>query len=94
MGINGFAMWYNLVPMPIKTFEGIDEKGRIVMTRLGLRNELSSRDFDIKFWQKLSDEQRMTAMWELVETAHELKGGDLNELRLQRSIESLKRRSR
>jgi len=70
----------------------IDEKGRLVMTRLGRMSDGDDRSFDIEFWQSLTDNQRMTAMWELVETAHALKGGDPNELRLQRSIASLKRR--
>jgi hypothetical protein len=34
----------------------------------------------------------MKAMWELVETAHRMKGGDIHELRLQRTVTSLKRR--
>lgn len=80
--------------MPTKIFEQIDRKGRLVMTRMSRRGELSDRAFDIEFWQKLSDKQRMTAMWELVETAHKLKGGNPNELRLQRSIASLKQRNR
>jgi hypothetical protein len=62
------------------------------MTRLSKLSESGDRSFDIEFWQSLSDEQRMAAMWELVETAHIMKGGDPNELRLQRSVASLKRR--
>lgn len=62
------------------------------MTRLSKRSEAGDRSFDIAFWQKLSDKQRMAAMWELVETAHKLKGGDPNELRLQRSVANIKRR--
>ena len=50
------------------------------------------RSFDIEFWQSLTDDQRLAAAWELVEDAHVLKGGNLDELRLQRSVTSLKRR--
>jgi len=62
------------------------------MGRFAKLSESDDRSFDIEFWQRLTDSQRMTAMWELVETAHELKGGDPNELRLQRSVASFKRR--
>ncbi len=78
--------------MPGITRKHIDEKGRFIMTRLGKVSESGDHSFDIEFWQTLTDEQRMTAMWELVETAHTMKGGDPDELRLQRSVTSLKRR--
>jgi hypothetical protein len=69
----------------------IDEKGRLVMTRLGRMSDGDDRSFDIEFWQSLTDDQRMAATWELVEDAHTIKGGNLDELRLQRSVTSLKR---
>ena len=72
----------------------IDEKGRLVMTRLGRMSDGDDRSFDIEFWQSLTDDQRLAAAWELVEDAHVLKGGNLDELRLQRSVTSLKRRRR
>ena len=70
----------------------IDKDNRLVMTRLARRGDRNDRSFDLEFWQRLSDQQRMDAMWELVEFAHKMKGGDPNELRLQRSVASLKRR--
>ncbi len=54
----------------------------LVMERKG-RIEGLDRSFDIRFWQAQSD-----AAWELVTTAYELKGRDLNELRLQRTVEN------
>ena len=72
----------------------IDEKGRLVMTRLGRISDGDDRSFDIEFWQSLTDDQRLAAAWELVEDAHVLKGGNPDELRLQRSVTSLKRRRR
>ena len=72
----------------------IDEKGRLVMTRLGRMSDGDDRSFDIEFWQSLTDDQRLAAAWELVEDAHVLKGGNPDELRLQRSVTSLKRRRR
>ncbi len=70
----------------------IDDKGRLVMFRKCTAEESGDRSFDIEFWQSLTPDQRMEAMWELVETAHKMKGGDPDELRLQRSVRSLKRR--
>jgi hypothetical protein len=78
--------------MPLKQAKYRDEKGRLVMTRLSRIGEDDDRSFDIEFWQSLTDKDRMKAMWELVETAHRMTGGDPNELRLQRSVTSLKRR--
>lgn len=72
----------------------IDEKGRLVMTRLGKMSDGDDRSFDIEFWQSLSNDQRMNAAWELVEDYHLMKGGNRDELRLQRSVTSLKRRGR
>ena len=62
------------------------------MTRLGRMSDGDDRSFDIEFWQSLTDDQRLAAAWELVEDAHVLKGGNPDELRLQRSVTSLKRR--
>jgi hypothetical protein len=42
-------------------------------------------DFDSKFWEAQSTEMKFRAAWEMVVLAHELKGGDPAELRLQRS---------
>jgi len=42
------------------------------------------RNFDVDFWQAQSAEARFAAAWDLVKLAHEAKGLDLNELRLQR----------
>jgi hypothetical protein len=46
----------------------------------------SDRGFDVAFWQAQGPEAIFRAAWELVETAHKLKGGDPAELRLQRSF--------
>ena len=79
--------------MSIKESKYIDQNNRLVMTRLAKINDTPDRSFDIEFWQRLTGQQRMTAMWELVETIHKMKGGDPSELRLQRSVTSLKRRT-
>ncbi|CAN5238358.1 hypothetical protein BH10ACI1_BH10ACI1_29830 [soil metagenome] len=77
--------------MPIKDTKFIDKNNRVVMTKLTTIEEQGNRSFDIEFWQRLSDEQRMQAVWDLVIFDYELKGKNLNELRLQRTVENLRR---
>jgi hypothetical protein len=78
--------------MPIKEAKFIDKNNRVVMSQLTTIEEQGNRSFDIEFWQRLTDEQRMQAAWDLVVMDYELKGRDLNELRLQRTVENLCRR--
>ncbi len=62
------------------------------MTRMGKLSDGDDRSFDIEFWQSLTHEQRMNAAWELVTDYWSMKGKTPDELRLQRSVTSLKRR--
>ena len=78
--------------MPIKESKYIDKQNRLVMTRLVRRDEQNDRSFDIEFWQRLTDGQRLDAAWDMVVFDHMSKGKDPDELRLQRSVENLKRR--
>ena len=78
--------------MPIKEAKYIDKNNRVVMSQLTIIEEQGNRSFDIEFWQRLSDEQRMQAVWDLVVFDYELKGKDVNELRLQRTVENLRSR--
>ncbi len=64
---------------------------RVVMSRLTSVEKQGDRSFDIEFWQRLTDEQRMQAVWDLVVFDYELKGKNLDELRLQRTVENLRR---
>lgn len=75
---------YDLMKREIKT-------NRVVMSRLTTVEEQGNRSFDIEFWQKLSDEQRMIAVWDLVVFDYEINGKNLDELRLQRTVENLRR---
>lgn len=77
--------------MPIKETKYIDRNNRVVMSQLATVQEQSNRVFDIEFWQRLSDEQKMQAVWDLVVFDYELKGKNLDELRLQRTVENLRR---
>lgn len=64
----------------------------LVMERLGRIEDLD-RSFDIAYWQAQDATARMSAAWDLVVFYHRLKGST-DELRLQRSVESLQRRER
>jgi hypothetical protein len=47
---------------------------------------------DLQYWQRQTDAAKFAAAWEMVLEAHALKGEDLSESRLQRSVASLQRR--
>ena len=47
---------------------------------------------DLRHWMAQSDEAKFAAAWEMVVEAHALKGEDLSESRLQRSVANLQRR--
>jgi len=47
---------------------------------------------DLQYWQGQSDATKFAAAWEMVLEAHALKGEDLSESRLQRSVASFQRR--
>jgi hypothetical protein len=61
-----------------------------VMERFG-PIEKAGRAFDIEYWQRQGDAAIYRAAWELVEFYHRQQGMEPDELRLQRSIETLKR---
>jgi hypothetical protein len=52
------------------------------------------RSFDLAFWQAQTPQARMQAAWELVVHAWRVKGNDVRQLRLQRSVESFQRQPR
>jgi len=66
---------------------------RLVMAPL-VRKEEAGRDFDVEFWQALGDEKIFVAAWDLVVTAAAMRGIGEDQLRLQRSVATLRRRSR
>ncbi|HBB97233.1 MAG TPA: hypothetical protein DC054_17795 [Blastocatellia bacterium] len=47
---------------------------------------------DLQYWQGQCDTVKFAAAWEMVLEAHALKGEDLSESSLQRSVASLQRR--
>ena len=47
---------------------------------------------DVRYWQTQSDEKKFEAAWQMVIDAHAIKGEDIRESRLQRSVASFQRR--
>ncbi len=66
---------------------------KVIWERKGRLAELD-RSFDLKFWQAQSSSARFQAAWELIQHAWRVKGHDVRQLRLQRSIESFQRQQR
>lgn len=66
--------------------------GRVMTTRLSKFGERPDREFDVQFWQGLTSEARANAVWEMVVDYWTMKGKTSDELRLQRSVESIQRR--
>ena len=58
--------------------------------RRGKIKELD-RSFDLTFWQSQTSKERFAAAWELIVHASKIKGIDVRQLRLQRSVEAFQR---
>ena len=52
------------------------------------------RSFDLKFWQAQSPKARSDAVWEMIVHAMKVKGHDVRQLRLQRSVTNFQRPQR
>ena len=65
----------------------------IKMERKGQLKELD-RTFDLLYWQRQSPRAKFDATWELILHAYKVKGYDVRQLRLQRSVESFQRQQR
>jgi hypothetical protein len=52
------------------------------------------RSFDLAFWQAQSPAARMNAAWELAVHAARVKGQDVRQLRLDRSVEAFGKQER
>ena len=61
--------------------------------RKGSLEELD-RSFDLKFWLSQPPQARFQAAWELVLHTWRVKGNDVRQLRLHRSIETFQRQHR
>ncbi|GMT44109.1 MAG: hypothetical protein IEMM0003_0928 [bacterium] len=49
------------------------------------------RSFDLIFWQAQSSDERFAAAWELIVYASRIRGVNVRELRLHRTIETFQR---
>lgn len=62
----------------------------VFLERRGKISELD-RSFDLDFWQAQSPQARFDAAWELIVHYAKVKGLDVRQLRLQRSLENFQR---
>jgi hypothetical protein len=62
------------------------------MTQRLVRRGAGEREFDREFWSRLTPEQRVECLWDMVLEARELKGLHGDEPRLQRSVLRIERR--
>jgi hypothetical protein len=49
------------------------------------------RSFDLLFWQRVGAEGRFAAAWQMISEVNAIKGKDIGESRLQRSVQSIQR---
>jgi len=61
-----------------------------ILERKGKITDLD-RSFDLQFWQAQSSQDRFDATWELIVHAWRVKGNDVRQLRLHRSVETFQR---
>ncbi len=64
---------------------------QVTMMKLGRIGE-SSREFDLAFWQSLPPSTRMAAVWEMTVFHHKLNKRPPDELRLNRTLTTLRQR--
>ena len=62
----------------------------LVMERMGKIEDLD-RSFDVEFWQRQGTTAIFSAAWELIKLYHASLGENVDDLRLQRSVESFQR---
>ncbi len=62
----------------------------LTMMKRGRIKDLD-RSFDIQFWQQQEPQVRFNAAWELIVHAGRVKGYDVRQLRLQRTVENFQR---
>ncbi len=63
---------------------------RIRMARLVKLTE-ADRSFDLEFWARMGVEKRFKAAWDMVLEVNAIKGKDVDESRLQRDVQNIKR---
>lgn len=66
---------------------------KIRMAKLVKLDE-ADRSFDLEFWGKMGAEKRFKAAWDMVLEVNAIKGKEVNESRLQRHVQNIKRARR
>ena len=69
--------------------ESTDDSGQLTMMRFGRNLAEMDKSFDIEFWQRQGDRAIFQAAWEMVEFY--LREKNINESRLQRTVENFQR---
>ena len=59
-----------------------------------VRRDEDDRSFDREFWQRAGHEAIMAAAWEMLAEVHRVRGQDVSQPRLQRSVARFQRRRR
>ena len=62
-----------------------------ITERTGKLEDLD-RSFDLAFWQAQDAKARFDATWELITHANRVKGKDVRQLRLQRTVEHFQKK--
>ncbi len=68
------------------------KKNSVKMARLVERDK-ADRSFDLDFWQKVGAKGRFEAAWQMVIEVQAFRGKNVDQSRLQRSVQSIKRRT-
>jgi hypothetical protein len=61
-----------------------------IVERYGKLGDLD-RSFDLRFWQEQPEAARFAAAWDLILLAWRVRGEDVGQRRLQRTVESFQR---
>ena len=73
----------------MKIESGENDSGQLTMMRFGKNLAEMDKSFDIEFWQRQGDHAIFQAAWEMVEFY--LREKNINESRLQRTVENFQR---
>ena len=65
-------------------------KRKVSMARMVRIND-ADRSFDLEFWEKVGSEGRFAAAWQMVFEADAIRGKNVSQPRLQRSVQNLER---
>ena len=68
--------------------------GKRPITARFVRRDEDDRSFDREFWQSLGHEAIMAAAWEMLAEVQRVRGQDVSQPRLQRSVARFQRRGR